>query len=348
MKLETVSIDITNKCNLRCKHCFNYSGEQSRNCKELSDQEFLKIINEVCDYKPKTICICGGETLLRKELIIKCIEMIKRRTNEYTSVNLVSNGFFLDNDIASKLKNAKIDLIQVSLDGASSDTHNWLRNNEDAFKKALKALRVLKEYNISSAVAFTPTKKNHLEVLKVLDICRDMNVKFFRSQPLMLMGRGYDLKKFSLNDIEYFRLVEILKKAKKEQKYKDLSIEWGDPISHLKYYSNIDERKLTDLNISAYGDIMLSPYFPVMIGNLRSKSLDSYVKAGIENIYCYQIIKELLTLICDWNKMQINDINPLFPILGINDNLNLDVLSNNLRLLTLNDIISDLTNEENK
>lgn len=36
-----VSFDITNKCNLRCLHCFNSSGENDVVKNELSDEEVL-------------------------------------------------------------------------------------------------------------------------------------------------------------------------------------------------------------------------------------------------------------------------------------------------------------------
>lgn len=47
--IRSVAIDITNKCNFRCLHCYNYSGEHNRES-EMSDQEILNIINEICDY----------------------------------------------------------------------------------------------------------------------------------------------------------------------------------------------------------------------------------------------------------------------------------------------------------
>lgn len=37
-----VAIDITNKCNLRCLHCYNSSGENDVIKTELSDHEVLE------------------------------------------------------------------------------------------------------------------------------------------------------------------------------------------------------------------------------------------------------------------------------------------------------------------
>ena len=93
MKLKSVAIDITYKCNFRCKHCYNSSGEHQRNSKELSDDEILKIVDEICDYYPESICMCGGETLLRVELICKVAELVNKKSNGKISLNMVTNGY---------------------------------------------------------------------------------------------------------------------------------------------------------------------------------------------------------------------------------------------------------------
>lgn len=345
MKIETVAFDITNKCNLRCKHCYNYSGEHNRKSKELSDTEIKKILSDICTFTPQTICICGGEPLLRKDLLLECIKLIKEKSINKTLVNFVSNGYLLNERMAKSLKKAGVDLVQISLDGASSETHDWLRNREGAFDKAVAAIRNLKNNDITVAVAFTPTQKNSKDICKLLDLCADLKVKYFRSQPLMLMGRGKNLESKTLSNVEYFKLAEKIKKAKDLKKYSDMIIEWGDPLSHIKYFSNVVDHKLDCLNISAYGDIMLTPFIPVMIGNLKRYSIEQYIEAGIENIFNYKIIKDLLSLIDDWNKMQLNELNPLYPILGKDDNICLDIISNNLNNITLDSLLGHLKEE---
>ena len=43
-RLKVVSLDITYKCNFRCRHCYNSSGEHNFNNKELSDIEAFVIM----------------------------------------------------------------------------------------------------------------------------------------------------------------------------------------------------------------------------------------------------------------------------------------------------------------
>jgi MoaA/NifB/PqqE/SkfB family radical SAM enzyme len=66
------SIDVTSKCNLRCKHCYFFSYDQEKQ-KELTDEEWLARIKTMQE-GPRPFYSCtwvGGEPLLRKGLIEK-------------------------------------------------------------------------------------------------------------------------------------------------------------------------------------------------------------------------------------------------------------------------------------
>ncbi len=64
----SISVDVTNKCNLRCKHCYFF--EQNHQ-KELSEEDLLKRIREVKRKYPSIIHASwvGGEPLLRKKVV---------------------------------------------------------------------------------------------------------------------------------------------------------------------------------------------------------------------------------------------------------------------------------------
>ncbi len=49
------TFEITNKCMLRCKHCFNRSGNDLIRS-ELSDKEVLSIIEQICKKEFYTFC----------------------------------------------------------------------------------------------------------------------------------------------------------------------------------------------------------------------------------------------------------------------------------------------------
>lgn len=91
----SVALVITNKCNLRCLHCFNNSGENDVVANELSDNEVLELVDSICQMHPFSFCFCGGETLLRKDLVI---ESLRRLSASGVKCNLVSNGLLANSN----------------------------------------------------------------------------------------------------------------------------------------------------------------------------------------------------------------------------------------------------------
>lgn len=110
-----ITFDITNKCNLRCLHCYNSSGENLQSQNELSDLEVLNFIDEFADVKLLNFCFCGGEPLLRKSLVLESIDKLKKYNCQ--NIAMVSNGFFLDEYTLDELISKGLTKIQISLDG---------------------------------------------------------------------------------------------------------------------------------------------------------------------------------------------------------------------------------------
>lgn len=55
-------IEITNSCNMRCKHCMNWSVENSN--EGFGKENILKLIKDLYDNNTEEIYISGGEPLL--------------------------------------------------------------------------------------------------------------------------------------------------------------------------------------------------------------------------------------------------------------------------------------------
>ena len=70
-----ISIDVTYRCNFRCKHCFNGSGTPLLG-DELKDAKLLSIARSVGVLQPNVVCFCGGEPLLRWEILCDACETI--------------------------------------------------------------------------------------------------------------------------------------------------------------------------------------------------------------------------------------------------------------------------------
>lgn len=175
-----ISIDVTYRCNFRCKHCFNGSGTPLLG-DELKDAELLSIARSVGVLQPNVVCFCGGEPLLRWEILCDACETIKSKS-PYTQVNLVTNGSLVTETIANRLNRAGITTVQVSVDGPNSEIHDWFRNHPGSFDLAVNAIKILRKAGLNVVVASAPHKKHLLRLEETIDLCKRLGVSEIRKQ----------------------------------------------------------------------------------------------------------------------------------------------------------------------
>lgn len=325
-RLKTASIDLTYNCNFRCLHCFNSSGEHSDKRKELTDDEILKVAMDIAKMEPDSMCLCGGETMLRKDLILKVCSKIKKSVYKSVQISTVSNGYLIDEEVAEDLSKSGLDLIQISLDGATALSHDWLRNKEGSFEKALNAISLLKKAGLKVAVAFTPTKKNINELESAIDLAFNLGATFFRIQPTMSLGRARaNLQDYLLNYFDYLDIKFILDKKRKQYSSSTLyTLEWGDPLDHLQYGMK-ETNLLYIISVGAYGDIMLTPYLPFVFGNVRDHSVIEYIDGGLKEAWNNPVIRNIVSKINSVDEMDTSLYG--LPEIFSGENINLDILS---------------------
>ena len=291
-----ISIDVTYRCNFRCKHCFNGSGAPLLG-DELSDAELLTIAKSVGVLQPNVVCFCGGEPLLRWEILCDACETIKSKS-PYTQVNLVTNGSLVTETIANRLNRAGITTVQVSVDGPNSELHDWFRNHPGSFDLAVNAIKILRKAGLNVVVAAAPHKKHLLQLEETIDLCRQLGVSEIRMQPIMPLGRALDnYDEVVPSYFEYRRLSRRLQELKYKAIDNGMVVDWGDPIDHLRKFSSSSFVSNPSLGITAYGEITVSPYLPISVGCIRRHSLEEYWESGLKNVWSIGVIQEIANLI---------------------------------------------------
>jgi len=181
--------DITNKCNLSCLHCYSSSSPDRNNSDELTFNEAKKLISELSDIGVFAIFFLGGEPLMRPDIF----DIIKYTRSKSISVTISSNGWLVTKEVAEKLSLLEINQIGISLDGASSKTHDWLRNKEGSFEHAVNAVINLKKSGIPNvATVTTITHHNVQEVGKIIDLAASLGADNIQCLVVEQSGRGKD------------------------------------------------------------------------------------------------------------------------------------------------------------
>lgn len=128
-------------------------------------------------------------------------------------------------------------------------------------------------------------KQYHLEELHTKLESMSFNNKIeLRVQPLMPLGRGNkNLENICPTDIQYRKLVNTINTI--NARNPSIKIVWGDPVDHLIRFPEHTELPMYYISIRANGDIVTSPYLPLVVGNIRNHSIEEYWNGGLYELW---------------------------------------------------------------
>jgi uncharacterized protein len=130
-KIEKITLQLTQNCNLRCKYCVysnsKTSRQRSHTRKKMSLETAKKSIdflwNHSVDSRRVNVGFYGGEPLLEFEMMQKIVEYSKRQfIGKELSFSITTNGTLLNDEIIHYFEDFDIPII-ISLDGIK-EVHN--------------------------------------------------------------------------------------------------------------------------------------------------------------------------------------------------------------------------------
>ncbi len=161
--LRYLEFQITDRCNLRCRHCYIGDGLHQ----DLPLEKIFKVLKEFEEIQGLRLLLSGGEPLLHPHFW-KINEIL--REYPFRSI-LLSNGTLITKETAKKLC---VHEVQVSLDGMK-EGHESMRG-EGTFEKTLQAIDTLQEANIRVSVATMIHQKNLKEFDKLAFLVQSKNI----------------------------------------------------------------------------------------------------------------------------------------------------------------------------
>jgi len=282
---------ITEKCNRRCRHCY-----QDNSCKslDLNLSQLLHILDNclalnISQNKKISFSITGGEPMIRKDFF----KFTKKLAHDLDSCGytwrMLSNGSFITKENASKLRDLNLRSFQVSIEGMEK-TNDSIRGKGD-FKSTINAIRILVASKIPTVVSFTLTKENIGDVFLLASFLKNIGVAALGVRRFIPIGTGAQLKKNIVTSEElkrlYFEIFEFNKKTNPREFVISTGCESAifnenlltDGVvapngSHYHLCGVVLGRCLT---IMANGDIVVCRRMPIKIGNaLQDNIYDIY------------------------------------------------------------------------
>lgn len=185
--IRKISINLTYRCNLKCKHCCVDAKHVSEFTEEdeLDTELLKKVLEKAVALNPEQIVLSGGEPMIRKDFI-ELLQYLRQRFKN--KISLSTNGLLI-NETNIKYLNSCLDKYDISIDGIDEESCSRIRG-KGVFNKVVESIKLIKKHGdkeIYLSMMFDDFNENLRE--DFLKLCKKMDV-----HPLMRafepMGRG--------------------------------------------------------------------------------------------------------------------------------------------------------------
>ncbi len=186
--LRYLFLEITQRCNLRCRHCGSDCTAAPRT-DELSTEEWLRFLDGLGERARRdrlALVVTGGEPLCHPELP-RLLEGLRRNGLTF---GLVSNGQALTQARLGQLLAAGLSSLTISLDGLEA-SHDWLRGVPGSFQRATAAIRAAVAAGLPFFDVVTcANPRNLAELPRVHELLRELGVRRWRLFSIFPRGRA--------------------------------------------------------------------------------------------------------------------------------------------------------------
>lgn len=189
--VSAVYVEVTDACNLRCRHCFASPGGASARCSEgtLDCDDMSRLLREARELSDDVrVALSGGEPLLRDDINT----FLSEADGLGLGVDLLTNGTLVTRRVAGLIANSTA-CVSVSIDGATARTHDATRGH-GAFERTMSGLRELVDAGVGprTSLSVTPMRDNISEIPALFEMASELGVKGVHFSHLARQGAARD------------------------------------------------------------------------------------------------------------------------------------------------------------
>jgi len=118
-----VDVELTNRCNLRCKMCPTGTGEHTRRCGFMGYPTFSKLVMECAKHQTPIRLVRWGEPMLHPD----CFRFIRFAKSQGLAVHMNTNGTLMDDEVVREILLSRLDSIKFSFQGVDSEGYEQWR-----------------------------------------------------------------------------------------------------------------------------------------------------------------------------------------------------------------------------
>jgi len=160
--------EVTYRCPLHCPYCSNPT--QMRNDRELTTDEWGRVIREAAGLGVLQIGFSGGEPLVRRDLA----ELVRGAREARLYTNLITSGVGLDENRARELRDAGLDSVQLSFQSDHVDLADEIAGAH-AHQRKLDAAAIIRAAGISLSLNFVIHRRNIDRLPQIIELTETLS-----------------------------------------------------------------------------------------------------------------------------------------------------------------------------
>jgi radical SAM protein with 4Fe4S-binding SPASM domain len=172
----------------------------------LGFEEYRLLMQKIKELNPSRLCLLGGEPTLHPnfhEIILVAQEY------NFDELIIDSNGLKTSLDKLLQFKHSDFSYIQISIDGASSETHDYIRGN-GTYKQVINSIKKLSDKGFNLKLICTVNKINHKDCLNLIPFADKLGIEVLKFHVFSPIGVGREHTDLAFSPSEWIQFTNKL------------------------------------------------------------------------------------------------------------------------------------------
>lgn len=285
----------TIQCNLTCAHCRRLDDNDAAP-KDMSTDQAKDVITQLAELGQNQpmmpiMVFSGGEPLCRPDLF----ELIAFAKSQGITPALATNGTLIDEPMAQRIAASGVERASISLDGATAEMHDRMRQLEGSFDQAVQGIKHLHSNGVSFQINMTVTQHNRHQLTDLYELALSLGAVAVHPFMLVPVGCGVELAETDMMTPAQYE--ESLKVIAELEKRGDMQIKvtCGPHYERVKREAGLHQAPghpgavpgarghgassrgclagMGVIFVGHQGDVFPCGYLPVLCGNVLETSL---------------------------------------------------------------------------
>ena len=197
--------NFTNRCNLKCKHCYQDAGRKLLG--ELTLEQRLDVVEQLAEQDVFSIAYSGGEPLMDKDLWA----VVERGAKHKLYQSIATNGTLIDPRVAEHIADCGVNYVEISLDSTDPQVHDTFRGIPGLWERTVTGIKnAVTQEGFQVGIAATITQINFPELEELIQFTKDIGADKFYAFNFIPAGRGKAIMDMDLSPQQREEMLNIL------------------------------------------------------------------------------------------------------------------------------------------